>query len=234
MIWIGAVAVAALLWLAFGDSFRKIAAEERREKMQEEEQRIARSGGGAFSHRSVLSVVMDVLAKRPFLGAQVTPEDIRADAAYVLPPIPKAADGRLVSRTVYRTTWVARLMTPVVSGVCLAVILHVGLPEVGDMSDYLREYRSALAVLLLLTLIGNMQIWLFRAEIEGDAIRVRTPWLVMRSYRLQDLRRVHDGDALHWRLVFADGRRPLVLKFVAGADDLRQRLAGALEANGRG
>ncbi|PIE08369.1 MAG: hypothetical protein CSA74_02680 [Rhodobacterales bacterium] len=232
MIWIGAVAVAALLlWLAFG---KRIAAEDRRARMQEEEQRIARSGGGPFSHRSVLSVVMDVLAKRQLMGAQVTPEDMRADAAYVLPPIPKAADGRLVSRTVYRTTWVARLMTPVVSAVFLAVILHVALPEVRDIREYLSEYRSTLAVLLLLAVFGNMQIWLFRAEIEGDTIRVRMPWLAMQSYRLQDLRRIHDDDALHWRLVFADGRRPLVLKFVAGADDLRQRLAGALEANGRG
>lgn len=81
---------------------------------------------------------------------------------------------------------------------------------------------------------GNLLVWAFKAEIDGDQIRIRTPFLTMRSYDLNDLVRIHEDGPIHWRLVFNDGQRPQVLKMVAHGDDLRHRLAAILEQRERG
>ena len=180
-----------------------------------------------FGHRSAGSVFQDYRRGTPMLGQQLSSTDVIGSARYVHASVAPDSYGQPV---VYRASRKAMLLAPVVSAALFALIIYGGQYLGGG------EVAGVAGQQLLLAFLGYgvLLVWAFKAEIDGDMIRIRTPFFIMRSYDLNDLVRMHDDGPMYWRLVFNDGQRPQVLKMVAGADDLRHRLAAILEQRERG
>ena len=63
-------------------------------------------------------------------------------------------------------------------------------------------------------------IWNYSIVVERDRILVPSYFFKPTAYDLNDLQWVEEDGAYSWRLIFADGRKPLVLKQLHGQAEL--------------
>lgn len=158
----------------------------------------------------------------------VTRDELLGDAAYSLSIVPP---GSIPGRSVHRSTWTARLLAPVLSVVFLVAIVKLAAFLQPGQVD---AFKRGLPMVGAIFVYGVLFVWAFRVEIVGDTLRVMSPMFFMRSFLLAEVERVQEDGAMAWRVFFADGRKPQVLKAVVEADTLRHRLADAVTANERG
>lgn len=168
----------------------------------------------------------------PFRGAAFGARDVTPlTDAHMARIVAHAGSGqdpvRSLDRSIHRTSWGVRLMTP-----ALVVALGYACTTPGLLPPGLLEGPQlvGLGVLLLYPVVNA---WAHRIEIDRDTISIMSPLFSMREYDLSDLDDIREDGPYGWRFRFSGGRSAFALKTLVGARELRQRLAGVLEANAR-
>lgn len=155
-------------------------------------------------------------------GSRPRPDGVEAAMAATLAAVGTGRAARTEGDwRVFRPSLGTRLLTPALS---VALILTM------QDTSLMAPVPPAMVAFILLTLVyANLAMLLYRVEIGGDVLVLRSaPWPATR-FDLRQLVSVEE-DAVHsFRLAFADGRSGVILKTVAGAAELRHMLQVRLE-----
>ena len=164
-----------------------------------------------------------------------------ADANEALAGIVARAGGRAeptwtIDRSAHRTTWGVRLLSLAVAGAIVWFVLNPPAPPGGmkAVGDIVPGGLYGAVFFLALAVYSVILTWAYRLEIDRDTLSVMGPVFIMRDYPLSGLEQIEEDGPYAWRMRFADGRRPHVIKTVVGGAELRHRLADVLDANQRG
>ena len=168
----------------------------------------------------------------PFRGVAFGERDVTPlSDAHLAAIVARAGGGqepaRTLDRSIHRTSWGVRFLTPALAGAALYALRLPGMiPDPALTGPIL----LGLGAFLVYAVVNA---WVHRIEIDRDTLAIMSPLFTMREYPLSDLVDIREDGPYGWRFRFADGRRAFALKTLVGAEELRQRLGDVLETNGR-